>query len=280
MNQHIQMLSAEEKHASGKAKQDIYQWETADTPGTLMLIGKNKLHVDHSYQRDSNNARAVNLAKNWSWIACGVITVADRDGQYFVIDGQHRVMAAKKRTDIDILPCIVFETKSINEESNGFFNANTNRRMPAIVDKWRSKLLSRDPSFIYLDNLLLIAGREPSKSAGPSTVACLGTLVKLEARNHNVLETIWPVVFEICRGSVLHEKILTGLFYIECNLPEGESITNKKYSNRLFQIAYDDLLASINKSTAYYSRGGEKVYAAGIIQAMNKGRSTNRIDLI
>lgn len=280
MERYAHDLTKDEIHpVSGMSKIELYQWSTRDTPGELMVIPKTDLYIDHRYQRDANNSRALKLAKNWSWIACGVITVANRDGKFFVIDGQHRVIAAQKRADILNLPCIVFDTERISEESDGFFNANANRKMPAVVDLWRAKIQSGEKTYLYLNELLRMIGREPDKSASPTTVACLGTLVQLESKNHDALETIFPIVAEVCRGNVFHEKILSGLFYLECNLPEGQSIRDKKYRDRLYQVGYDALLVSANKAAAFYAKGGGKVYAIGIVQAMNKGRSTNRIDL-
>ena len=97
-------------------------------PGELLYLNKNILEIDHSYQRNAKNARVLKLARRWNWLSCGVLTVAKRSGRYYVVDGQHRLMAALKRADIDQLPCLVFESSEMREEAVAFRDANKERR--------------------------------------------------------------------------------------------------------------------------------------------------------
>lgn len=63
-------------------------------PGVFMEIPTEALRIDTEYQRPISGARVDNIAGDWSWVACGVLTVALRgtgSGDYFVIDGQHRL---------------------------------------------------------------------------------------------------------------------------------------------------------------------------------------------
>ena len=117
-------MNTEEKvHNGNITKVERYNWKMQDSPGALRMVKKGDLQVDHTYQRNANEMKLIAIAKDWSWIACGAIVVADREGVLFVVDGQHRVLAARKRSDIAELPCLVFKTHEAKQEAKGFLAA-------------------------------------------------------------------------------------------------------------------------------------------------------------
>ena len=102
------MINQEITHV-GLDKVQRYGWVTAHAQGRFEMINKRLLNVNTEiYQREASKTKVLELASNWSWIACGALIVADRDGVYWVADGQHRKLAADKRSDIKELPCMVF----------------------------------------------------------------------------------------------------------------------------------------------------------------------------
>src|SRR6185295_1898141 len=99
-----------DRHNSGETKVKIYKWASLDSPGIPYLLQKGMLQIDRDYQRVLSEARVLSLAQSWSWLACGSLLVAERSpGEFFVFDGQHRLEAANRRSDIDELPCVVFK---------------------------------------------------------------------------------------------------------------------------------------------------------------------------
>lgn len=96
----------------GLDKVQRYGWTMQDKQGEQRQINKNLLLVNDDYQRTASASKILEIASEWSWIGCGVIIVAKRDGSYWVIDGQHRVLAAKRRSDIKEMPCLVLMSKT------------------------------------------------------------------------------------------------------------------------------------------------------------------------
>ena len=135
-------------------KIERYGWTYRDEPGELKYINKNLLEIDESYQRTHNREKARSMASAWSWVACGTIIVGYRCGVYFVIDGQHRVIASRFRSDIIELPCIVFKTEDREEEASGFLNANTLRKPVRIIDKYKALLVAKDDLALYIKDVL------------------------------------------------------------------------------------------------------------------------------
>lgn len=256
-----------------KSKIEQYSWSVKDSAGTLSFIDKTSLMVDRSYQRHENQDKVLRMARAWSHVACGAITVARRaeDSNYYVIDGQHRVLAARKRSDIQKLPCIIFDTESAMQEAGGFIDANTQRRNPMALEKWNAQLLRGDPATVFVNILLKQAGRTPSGAAGPNTVRCLARLLAAAQINKDALARIWPLIIDLCNGKVLHERILDGLFYIEHRMPPSESLSDKRLYDRIIKVGYGELMNAALRAMAFYARGGTRTWATGILDAINKG---------
>lgn len=266
-------LSNEINTRTGKSKVEQYRWELKDKPGELVWLAKETLHIDHSYQRKAKPQRVLALASRWSWVACGTITVAKRreDQRFYVVEGQHRVLAALKRADIKELPCIVFETEGAMQEAGGFFDANTNRRMPTSLEKWNAQLLRGDKNTVFVNELITKAGRKAGQTTGASDVRCLTAMLRAAESNRDELLRVWPLMAEVCAGKTLHERLFDGLMWLEVNMPEGESLSDRRWRERVLRVGHQGLLDAAQRAAAFYARGGAKVWALGMLEALNKG---------
>lgn len=114
----------------------------ADKPEFAPAIGNmpslqwcrlDQLQVDDAYQRsiDTPGSQSMirTIARNWNWDLCQPLFVARRsDTRLYVVDGQHRLAAARMRSDIDQLPCIVSLTDGPAQEASLFSEFNRHRR--------------------------------------------------------------------------------------------------------------------------------------------------------
>lgn len=260
-----------------QTKIDRYGWSLKDSPGVFLEINKHELMIDKTYQRDAARQKVLSISREWSWIACGVITVAVRDNCFFVIDGQHRVLSAMNRADITSLPCMVFETKDKKEEAKGFINANTNRKPVSAQAKHNAKVACKDRTALVVEELSISSGREISNKAGQKQIRCVALLTKLVERDEETLRKIWPTVCAVTMGHPIHERILDGLFYIETHLQGGISISDKEINKRVCDVGYERLLNGANKASAFFAKGGAKVWAMGMMEELNKKRRNKLI---
>ena len=259
-------------HHGGIAKVERYKWTVKDEPGRLMHIHKGKLLIDHSYQRSEiTDHKTLSFASAWSWVACGTISVAKRGGDFYVIDGQHRVLASLRRSDIDTLPCIVFESTGIESEADAFLTLNSSREALRAVDRLRAMVRKGDPIAIKVQRMIEASGRSPSTSPSPKTIACIGTLLRIAAKRPKILDSIWPVITDVCTDYSIDARLVEGLAYVEQNMQEGFSISNTRFKNRLVQIGPASLIDGVNRASSLYSKGGPRVWAVGIIETLNKG---------
>jgi len=254
---------------------------TPDQRGVFEEIDKFELRGDPAYQRDQDSKRKIILmAKTWSWVACGSIVVADRNGDYYVVDGMHRVEAAKIRPDIVTIPSMVFKVKDQEAEARGFYRVNANRKPLTSVQSFRALLCSHDETAMFVNSLIAQAGREPKKQQSSTTVACVGSLMAAATERRADLVRIWPVIVKLCDGEPMHERIIHGLLYLESKMPEGSSLSDQRWAARIFAVGVDMLLREASKVAAVFARGGAKVYASGFVNAINKGlREGNKLPI-
>lgn len=265
------MTNEEKAYRSEISKVERYNWKLQDKPGVQRMVKKGDLHVDHTYQRNANETKLMAIARDWSWIACGSIVVADREGVLFVVDGQHRVLAARKRGDITDLPCLVFKTHEARQEAKGFLAAQTLRKPITSVEKFRALVTIEDPAALVVQDLLASAGKTPGEGVSTGTVKCVGILVSLARDDATALRKIWPLIVAVSEGQQIHQRVVEGLAYISKRMPDGTSLMDKEWQKRVLKVGGVGLLTAAAKAAAYYARGGPKVWATGMIEAINKG---------
>lgn len=258
------------RNSTTVTKVDRYGWTLKDKPGDLIHIDKKALSIHPSYQRHSVEAKVKSIASSWSWIACGAIIIGARDGEYWVIDGQHRVLAAMRRADIELLPCLVFETKSIQQEAVGFLNANTGRKPITGLDKFRASIAAGDETALYVDSIFNELGIVPSQnSSKPLGIKSMAWSMSKAKENSESFETVVRLAAEICSNRPLHEVLLDGMYYLhnKANI----DLNNKWLRDRIKKIGPDILIESAKRASAYFARGGAKIWADGMLSEINKG---------
>lgn len=251
------------------SKIERYKWTMRDSQGDLVMIDKNSLSIHPSYQRVANEAKLQKIAQDWSWIACGAIIVANRGGEKWVVDGQHRVLAARKRADIEKLPCVIFNTEDVQEEAIGFLSSNTLRKPITGFDRFKAQIASNNKIAIKVYEILKKYGIELVKTASkPKQMKCIVWATKAAQVDLAGFESVMRVSSVLCENYIIHEKILDALFYIRKN---NVDIEEKRIFDRLIKIGPERLHDGIKRASAYYKDGGAKVWAAGVITELNKG---------
>jgi hypothetical protein len=238
-----------------------------------MWIEKSLMNVDIEYQRESVLARTLKIARDWSWTRCGALIIVERDdGRYFILDGQHRALAASKRDDINELPCLVFQSSGVEKEALVFRDINTDRRLPTALETWKAEVKGEDENTLFAHALITRSGLKPGKSGEKGTIRCVKSIKSAAQFNREALVKIWPLVVKIYQESPVHKMVFEGLIYIESHLPEGASLTQQKWKDRVLQLGDSGLLGAVHKASQFYAKRGPRTYAFGILEAINKGR--------
>lgn len=258
-------------HNTPISKVGKYNWKIQDSQGGFMYINKNDLNVDHNYQRDNiSNSKIVAMASNWSWIALGAISVGLRDNKYWVIDGQNRTLAAQRRSDIQDLPCIVFNTCTIAEEARGFLNVNTGRKPITSIDKYKASVAANDEIAKYVKESFRKLGIVPKQTTNnPREIKCLDWCISRATEDKIAFFEILSLAAELCENCPIPNILLDGLFYINKHTADG--VFDKRINQKIRRIGALGLTQAAKRASAFYVKGGAFVWARGMLEDINKG---------
>jgi hypothetical protein len=259
-----------ETTSKGVDKTSFYGWVTKDQPGILKILNKDILKIHPAYQRDLITKKVKEITANWSWVAAGVIVIGERNGEFWVIDGQHRVQAAKRRSDITNLPCIVFQTENIKQEAVGFLDLNTGRKPVTSLGKFKALIAAGDDSACIVNKTLLSLGVTITSTATKGRdLKSVAWAIKKAGEDAKKFNLVMSIAADLCFDMPISEKLLDGLWYINDRLEGG--IGQKRFYDRANQVGAKKLHEAAQKAASYFVTGGAKVWATGMIDVINKG---------
>lgn len=113
------------------------------------------LIIDRSYQRDANGKHAAAILSNFDWRYFQCVTVSRlTNGEYAVIDGQHRVLAARLHPEVIEVPCVIVEADTVAEQARGFVVMNETHKRITPVEMYWAGVVSKEPVYLSLEALL------------------------------------------------------------------------------------------------------------------------------
>lgn len=181
--------------------------------GTLPVLqycAPDQLQIDDAYQRslEASNSQSLirRIAMHWDWGLCQPLFVARRaDGGMFVVDGQHRLAAARLRGDIWQLPCVVTSFESAADEAASFVALNQQRRPLTKGQLFKAALAAGDAEALAiqaeLDFAGLWIGSSPDLSIQKAgAIVCIGAVqncIRVHGRDVlgaslQILAKAWP----------------------------------------------------------------------------------------
>ena len=273
-------LDIQEKTHNGTDKVSRYKWSVRNVPGEFHMIPKSELEVDHSYQRNKINlARVEDMARAWDWIACGALVVSLRDdNHWFVIDGQHRKMAADKRSDIKELPCLVFETDGKKGEALGFLSINCGKVGVGGMDKYRARIAAGDKVAVELDKLLRSTGHKAGATGSAKTVACIGCLYKRMEEDPTRLGFIWPLLSDMHPDSQVIDCVVRAVWQVDKWLQkQGLRACETPFREKLMAIGGTAIAAEIRREITICGKGGYRIEGIALAKTLNKSRMPNGV---
>ena len=260
-----------EKTYLGEDKVAKFGWQMRDEPGEFRMIDKRVLQIAKEYQRDALEGRTQEIAGNWSWLACGVLIVAARGNLLYVIDGQHRLLAARKRSDITHLPCLIFQSVGVEKEAAAFVVNNTKRKSVNALHMHHARVVSGDEIAVFVDGWLGKNGLEVSHSSSrPRAIKCISQVVSMARQDIALFEAVMSIVVRLVGDAhPVNERLVGGLRYLASGIEGG--LGDKRLVGRIEAIGATGLVDAAMSAAAYYSRGGPKVWATGMLKEINRG---------
>ena len=163
---------------------------------------------DERYQRVIRPAWIAYLVANWDDDLAVTFLVSHRDGRYFVVDGQHRMLALRERGDTEVrVACVIFEGLVTAEEAKRFRRTQQDRKSLSSVDFFRSGLIEGDP---LVHDVFRIVAEEGfnvnliNSTTSPTDIIATGALLRIygKGKREDVLREVLRLVRDAFPGEV------------------------------------------------------------------------------
>jgi hypothetical protein len=262
-------------------KVERYEWLPLSDGPQLRTVPVSRLKVDHAYQRTEVFERAVlKIAREFSWSKFGALSVADRDGELFITDGQQRFTAVKRRGDIDRVPCVVTKSDGVQSEAMAFIGINTNRNFVRAYAKYRAALTAGDPLHSMVQAMLDARGLKVNNEVGPQYVAFPALLLKTAIADAGHCERCLDLQREaIGPDRPLHNYVHKGLFHIATHQTHGDVYA---HGAALFRLGGLPTMLNAIRAAAIESGNAavsERLCAVGILAVVNRSLKRNKVTL-
>ena len=173
--------------AASKAKAAVHSTDLGVKP-RVIWVDLARLVIDKSYQREIGHAGIAHvnrLLREFNWNCCQPLIVSELgDGRFAVIDGQHRLEAARKHPLIDELPCDVVEAPDVAAQAAIFAASNSRRLALTSQQKFWAAHAGGDAGAVEVERLCSMAGvtilrTMPSSDIPPRSIRAPFTLQKM-----------------------------------------------------------------------------------------------------
>lgn len=247
------------------------------------LINISILVVDSDYQRNVSELKVKNIIKNFSINAFGTIFVNIReDGNYYLVDGQHRVSAAKQM-GYKKIPAMITQGLSKAQEAELFLNYQTNRNMPTANAKFKAKIIAKDKKALdivdilnknNLKPLLHCSGTKEYREKG--RIGSIGSLEKVYNYDsgkiylNKTLEIItesWKIKDNCYEPEALVSDTIQGIGYFLYKTYKYIDI--EKLIKKLKKITPEQLIREQNRNLIVYGKGKAPNYARALLEVYN-----------
>lgn len=169
------------------------------------------------YQRGLRQSRVKAYADRYNPNIFGVILVSFRDGQYWIVDGQHRVEVAKL-LGINTVWCQVLSGLTYEEEAEHFYEINDSKSRLNANHKFHSKVEAKDRTALDIVRALNKYGftysKEGTEVGSDNCIKAVSSLQKIyNKQGYNGLCTVLDILRRAWNGdkTSLKAEIIKGL---------------------------------------------------------------------
>lgn len=136
------------------------------------------MRLDSAYQRDLRQSDVARMAAAWSPHKAGVVVLSERHGGPFIIDGQHRVAAARE-AGITQLPAMVIEGLTQADEARLFVAYQEERRGHTAIGKFKANTVAQDPVTVDIITAVNRAGYIVSPRTADNHITAINALIRV-----------------------------------------------------------------------------------------------------
>ena len=240
------------------------------------------LKVNPKYQRMLKRRWAQQIADRFNPDLVQVIHVSYREGEFWIIDGQHTTEAIRLKFNDPEYPvlCKIYYGLTEEEESEMFYLFNKCKQKMTASEMLKAQAFAGDKEITRFIQLTREAGFiiDPSRprscrngiSAVSTAQKCYMTLgADGYARMLHMLRAIWSG-----ESWTLTQKMLSAMR--EFLVSYGDQVDDAKFIRRLLSVSEEAL---VRESRKFSARGVSLSLASAMVSLYNKGLRTGRLNI-
>jgi hypothetical protein len=213
-----------------------------------------------NYQRGLKLSWVKKIAKNFKEGLLGVLIVNERDGKYYVIDGQHRLEALKV-VGLKSIFCQVHTGLTFQEEAELFIEYNKRRKGLQVTDMFKAALEANDYKAHDIKRIVENNGfkldfyctKQNNIIIAISTLLHIYKNLKAEG-----LDRVLKLIRKTWGGerSSLERNFLMGIYYFVKLF--NDDFTNEEFTSKMQKITPAQILRE-GRQDAKYSTAGKSI---------------------
>lgn len=229
-------------------------------------------------QRNLNQARVDRLAADFDLEQLGTPTVNERDGGFYILDGQHRVEALRQIGYGDQqLQCWVYVDLTDDEMAETFLRLNDYLAVHA-YDRFRIAVNAGRPNETDIDRIVRANGLVVSRDALPGAVSAVGTLSRVYNRGGaKVLARSLRIIRDAFGDPGLEAPVIDGVGLL-CQRYNGE-LDEKTTVEKLSKVngGANGLLGKAEVLRRQTGNAKGHCVAAAAVEIINQGRGGKKL---
>lgn len=256
--------------------------EAAFDAEKIEIVFVDELKFDPMYQPPIREGKLRVIFRSfWPELAGLIIVSRRRNGELFVMDGQHRATVVKKK-GIQTLAAYVMDGLSLQDEAEIFNILNTARKQPSAMSVFKARLVAGHTKYVEINAAIEECGFEIAfnNAKGGTKIAAIAAVMAAHSRGgkEGLMRTL-TVMREAWQGDITATdgEIINGLSHFLCR--GGTKIIMHDLIEKLQRVApiviKRDAMArsASNETVSLVAAVSER-----IARIYNKGRRSTRID--
>jgi len=246
------------------------------------LMKIEELNFDGVYQRKVSVDKVRNIVRQFDIGVVGALIVSKReDGNYYVIDGQHRI-SAMKLLNIESIMCVIHEGLTIADEARLFKKCNNTRKQPSAIDNFRADLIAKNPITLEINKIveengfrINITNAKPSESAKPAITAVSALTKVYKEMGSEGLQYVLSVLKDTIYKPTHSDIAGMGIFVRKYE----DKIDKNMLIKKLQKVTPVEILSKTRQMTEIMGGHLTTNYAKYILKVYNAGKQNTLEDL-
>lgn len=251
--------------------------------GEIKNVALGKMHAlsDHAQREKRNQGHVDHLVNHMDLDKIGLPVLSEKDGAYYIIDGQHRIEALRiwlgDGSDTQKIPCRIYSGLTEDEEAELFLDLNKTLQV-GTFDKFRVALNAGREEENHINAVVMGAGLRVSRDNVPGGIRAVGTLRKVYRRSDaSTLARTLRIIRDAYGDAGFQAKVIDGIAHV-CQRYNG-ALDEDVASDKLGK-ARGSVNGLIARSENLHKQTGNlrsHCVAAAAVDIINTGRGSKKL---